>query len=517
MLCIINILNIQKDNIMYGCQQHLINVSTDTQAVLEFICSEANKLTNCAIYYCRQMFFKAHKYVSNYELDEIMKSNLHFKALRSAVAQQACHQVGESFKSYRKLAKLYREGKLKDKPKLPKYRSKGGLTVISYPARWVKLVDGRDESGTSRSKFGVSSRQIKFTLGNQVKAWFSIDSFTLPMPSNLEFKDIKEIRILPHNRCFYAEFVYKHKEIKSNLNQSNVLGIDSGLGNLLTCVSTTGKSFIIDGKKIKAMNQWYNKKVAKLKKGKPQAYWDDELAALSEKRNRLFRDIRNKVARFMVNWCLANNVGTIVFGWNQGIKNGSKMRKKENQEFVSIPHAAIKNRIEQLASQHGINFIEQEESYYSSKSNFLANDELPTFGEEVASSEVSSEACDDRKSEREHRFTGKRGTKIKGKLNNLGRGGYLTHDGIWLNSDCNGAANIIRKKVMTQLENVSLAKVTRDVLTERGAGVSPAYPIEVLSRPHRYNVFNDLSRSYRVRCEETCFKQGLSAEFSSTV
>ncbi|MDJ0899725.1 MAG: transposase [Xenococcus sp. MO_188.B8] len=287
-----------------------------------------------------------------------------FLALRSAVAQQACHQVGESFKSYRKLAKLYREGKLKDQPKLPKYRRKGGLTVISYPARWVKLVDG----------------QIKFTLGNQVKAWFTIDSFTLPMPSNLEFKDIKEIRILPRNRCFYAEFVYKHKEIKSNLNQSNLLGIDPGLGNLLTCVSTTGKSFIIDGKKIKAMNQWYNKKVAKLKKGKPQAYWDDELAALSEKRNRLFRDIRNKVARFMVNWCLANNVGTIVFGWNQGIKNGSKMRKKENQEFVSIPHAAIKNRIEQLASKHGINFIEQEESY-SSKSNFLANDELPTFGE----------------------------------------------------------------------------------------------------------------------------------------
>ena len=88
--CIINIFNIQKDNIMYGCQQQLINADSDTEAVLEFICSEANKLTNCAIYYCRQMFFKAHKYVSNYELDEIMKSNLHFKALRSAVAQQAC-------------------------------------------------------------------------------------------------------------------------------------------------------------------------------------------------------------------------------------------------------------------------------------------------------------------------------------------------------------------------------------------------------------------------------------------
>ncbi len=74
---------------MYSCQQNLIHANNDIKAVLEFICSEANKLTNCAIYYCRQMLFKAHKYVSNYELDEIMKSNLHFKALRSAVAQQA--------------------------------------------------------------------------------------------------------------------------------------------------------------------------------------------------------------------------------------------------------------------------------------------------------------------------------------------------------------------------------------------------------------------------------------------
>ncbi len=443
---------------MYGCQQQLIHTDNDTEAVLEFICSEANKLSNCAIYYCRQMFFKARKYVSNYELDELMKSNLHFKALRSAVAQQACHKVGESFKSYRKLAKLYREGKLENKPKLPKYRKKGGLTVVSYPARWVKL----------------ENNQVKFTLGKQVKAWFGIDSFTLPMASNLDFKDLKEIRILPRNKCFYAEFVYRQKEIKSSLNMSNVLGIDPGLGNLLTCVSTTGKSFIVNGKKIKSINQWYNKKVAALKKGKPQAYWDDELAALSEKRNRQFQDIRNKVARLIISWCLTNNIGTIVHGWNQGIKNESKMSKKVNQEFVTIPNATIKNRIEQLAIQHGIEFIATEESY-TSKSNFLANDELPTFGE---------------KSERKHRFTGKRGKKIKGKLNNLGRGGYLTDDGIWLNSDCNGAANIIRKKVMTQPEKISLAKVTR----------------EVLSLPHRYDIFNDLSKSYRIKCEETCFQ-----------
>ncbi len=71
-------------------------------------------------------------------------------------------------------------------------------------------------------------------------------------------------------------------------------------------------------------------------------------------------------------------------------------------------------------------------------------------------------------------------------LCDVGRGGYLTGQKFKINSDCNGAANIIRKKVTTQLENISLAKVDRGVL----------------SRPNRYDVFDNLSRSYRRRCEE---------------
>ncbi|NER49642.1 MAG: transposase, partial [Symploca sp. SIO1A3] len=148
---------------MYGCQQHLIKASPEINAILEFICSEANKLTNCSIYYCRQILFKAGKFVSKYELDEKLKSNPHFRAMRSACAQQTLHRVVESFKSYRALNKLYKSGQLTSKPKLPKYRKKGGLNVVSYPARWVRLV----------------KRMLKFTLGKQVKAWFGIDSFEL--------------------------------------------------------------------------------------------------------------------------------------------------------------------------------------------------------------------------------------------------------------------------------------------------------------------------------------------------
>ena len=35
------------------------------------------------------------------------------------------------------------------------------------------------------------------------------------MPSNLDYADIREIRILPIHGCFYAEFVYKSANIQN--------------------------------------------------------------------------------------------------------------------------------------------------------------------------------------------------------------------------------------------------------------------------------------------------------------
>ena len=348
---------------MYGCQQHLITTSPENRAVIEFICSEANKLTNCGIYYCRQLLFKTGRYLNNAQLDKILKTNIHFKAMRSACAQQALHGVIESFKSYKALSKLYKKGQLTDKPRVPKYRKKGGMAVVSYPARWVKLVKG----------------QLKFPLGKQVKAWFGIDNFLLPMPSNIDFKSIREFRFVPRNGCFYLEFVYEQLDIEPVPLTNNVLGIDPGLNNWLTCVSTTGKSFIIDGKKVKSQNQWYNKQVSKIKKDKPKDYWDDKLAFLTEKRNRQMRDNINKAARFVVSWCSLNQFSTVVFGWNQRNKDSINIGKKNNQEFVQIPTAKLKNRIEQLCIQYGIKFVETEESY-TSKASFLDSDFLPTLG-----------------------------------------------------------------------------------------------------------------------------------------
>ena len=95
------------------------------------------------------------------------------------------------------------------------------------------------------------------------------------------------------------------------------LAIDHGITNLLTCVDTLENNFIVDGKHLKSQNQWYNKQVAKLKKDKPQGFWSEKLASITEKRNRQMRDGINKAARIVVKHCLKNKRGKIIFGWNE--------------------------------------------------------------------------------------------------------------------------------------------------------------------------------------------------------
>jgi putative transposase len=139
----------------------------------------------------------------------------------------------------------------------------------------------------------------------------------------------------PRNHCFYVEFVYEQKPVNVvKLEQSKILGIDHGVGNWLTCVSNVGTSFIIDGLKLKSVNQWYNKQIANIKEGKPQGFWSNKLVAITEKKNRQMRDAVNKAARIVINHCLNNKIGTVVFGWNEGQKDSSNMGKKNNQKWL---------------------------------------------------------------------------------------------------------------------------------------------------------------------------------------
>lgn len=403
---------------MYGCQQVLISPGSELKAVLEFICSESNKLANCGIYYARQLYFKTGRIPGRAELHRLLKTNLHFKALYSHVAQQTLTSVAESFASFIGLLKGVAKGSVDQRPKLPNYK-KNSLKLVTFPRADVKLKDG----------------QLRFPLGSKVKTWFGLDAFYLPMPSNLEYKELNEIRILPRNGCFYAEFVYKIEKILAETDPTRILGIDHGLNNWLTCVSNCGTSLIVDGLHLKSLNQWYNKRVSTIKEGKAQGFWSKELATITEKRNRQMRDAVNKAARIVINHCIANKIGIVIFGWNKGQKDSSNMGKKNNQKFVQIPTAKLKDRIAQLCKRYGIQFQETEESY-TSRASSVDNDYLPTFGEKPE------------------------GWKESGKR--VHRGLYRTVQNWYINADCNGAVNIVRK-VATTL-GLDLSGVSRGAL-----------------------------------------------------
>jgi putative transposase len=389
---------------MFGCQQVLIHPSDEIKSILEFICEESTKLSNCGKYYARQLFCKTGKIPSKFDLHREMGKNPHFQALHSQVAQQCLTTVAESFQSFMGLLKAVKLGTVEQRPKLPGYR-KGGLSLVTFPGQAVKL----------------KPEGLRFPLGTKVKAWFGFDAFYLPMPSNLEHQAIREYRILPRNGCFYLELVYKVPEEKADVDPEKALMIDHGMDNWLTCVSNVGSSFIIDGKHLKSINQGYNKRVAFLMEGKANGYWSNRLARLTEKWNRVMRDAINKAARRVIDHCLENRIGTVIFGWNKGQKDSVDMGSKTNQKFVQIPTCRLKDRVKQLCEQHGVRFVETEESY-SSKASFVDLDELPTFGEKPEGWKAS-------------------GKRVK-------RGLYRTLQGWLINADCNGAANIGRKVAM---------------------------------------------------------------------
>ena len=247
----------------------------------------------------------------------------------------------------------------------------------------------------------------------------------------LKKEDIAEIRIVPGLGKLWAEYVIKHRETKGiNLDYNKALGLDLGINNLITAVSTTGNKGLkplvhnCDGRKLKFINQKFNKFVAKYKQGnkglKPLVQlWDETLAEVTHKRNCQVRDFINKAARFVVNYCLNQSIGNIVIGWNEGNKQEINLGKRNNQNFVQIPLYRLKNKIKEIAKSLGIKVIETEESY-TSQSSFLDNDELPRYDEKL---------------KRKYKFSGKR----------VKRGLYKTANKFLINADANGAANILRK------------------------------------------------------------------------
>ncbi|MDD6679977.1 transposase [Galactobacillus timonensis] len=101
------------------------------------------------------------------------------------------------------------------------------------------------------------------------------------------------------------QYCYEQEKEPQNLNADNVLAIDVGLDNLASCVTTTGTSFIVDGRKLKSMNQWYNKQIAhyaSIKDHQNIKGFTARMSRITDKRNRQVTDYMHKAARHVVDY-----------------------------------------------------------------------------------------------------------------------------------------------------------------------------------------------------------------------
>lgn len=395
-------------------EQHIIKSNHPSFKVLDDLCFKSKNLYNCALYEVRQHYFASkddpgikYKYLNFYETNRLMKDNQWYNSLQSQAAQQTLMLLDQNFKSFfallrKKLAKDYTE-----RVQIPKYLKPDGRFMVKFPSN-------------SLSKKYLEDGIIKIPKT-------SLKFFT-------KQTNIKEVRFIPRNGYISMEVVYEVKDQVLKTDNQRYLSIDLGLDNLATCASNKIKPFIINGRPLKSMNQFYNKKLAKLKSEleiKNKAKSSKKTKKLTLKRNNKIKDYLHKAAKQVINQVVDNSLNTIIIGKNKEWKQEINIGRKNNQNFVQVPFNQFVQMVTYKAALLGINVIQQEESY-TSKASFLDNDNIPTFKKgQIVSDE-------------EKQFSGKR-TK---------RGLYVSGKGISLNADVNGSLNIMRKHLKVSSDDL---------------------------------------------------------------
>jgi putative transposase len=387
-------------------KQQVKHLSKDDYRNIRELCHIAKNLANQAIYNVRQYYFDEGKYL-NYEKNYVLlKSSDNYKMLNSNMAQQILKEVDGSFKSFFRLLKLAKAGSysLKD-VKLPHYLPKDGFTTLVI--------------GFIR----VNGNKLILPYSNNYKK--SHTTVEITMPPILTDKHIKEIHIIPkaYARFFEIQYTYEVECVQRNLNTNNALALDLGINNLVTAVSSEGKSFIVDGRRLKSINQWFNKRNARLQSIKDKQHIGkkptNQQKAIARDRNNKVNDYMSKTARIIINYCITNDIGTLVVGYNETFQRNSNISKTNNQTFVNIPYGKLRDKLQYLCELNGIVFVKQEESY-TSKVSFFDKDIMPVYNDD---------------NPKDYVFSGKR----------IHRGMYRTKDGTLLNADINGALNILAK------------------------------------------------------------------------
>ena len=413
----------------------------------------SNNLTNVNIYHHRQWFFytqnlyyqenpkedfkpykydselieELKRYINTYNAKQILKDKkevdfvkfgldtyfLHYyfkrtnqvdynhNGISAQTAQQITSKISQTFKSFRKARIDYFKNpeKYEACPELPRYKKKNNISNFYFTNQDTK----------------INNNILKFPK----------TKLTLPFTYKVTGKYTRMEVVRKYNE-FELRIVFEQDE-KPKLKETDVVAaIDPGVNNLIAITTNKGQSLLVKDKIVKSINQFANKEIARIASaqtttgGFERKVTSKQLQKVYQKRHRRIEHLFYILANHVLNFCLENNVSKLALGKTKGWKQNYDKGKENNQNFIQIPYTSLYQKITNNLTKHGIEVIEQEESY-TSQASALDLDHIPVYGDNVP----------------ENSFSGRR----YGKHNRL----YKTSNSITINADMNGALNILRK------------------------------------------------------------------------
>ena len=364
---------------------------------MDELCFKSKNLYNATLYAVRQSFIKSGEYLNYYRINKIFKeeNNVDYRALPAKVSKCTQMFVDFAMKSFFALVKKKKNGEYDKKVKLPKYldKTKGRMTV-------------------HYEKGALSFKKRKGYIH------LSKTGIYIKLPEDLNENDIKFARIVPGNEKFTVEIGFE-MEPEPQVMTGSYASIDPGVNNLVTMVDTvTKRPIIINGRPLKSINQWYNKKNAEMRSETERLhgkYWNHKMSSITNRRNNKIKDYMHKASSYIVNHLVSNRIETLVIGEIKEWKQDTNMYKVNNQNFVCIPFEMLKSMLEYKCKLAGIEVVRQDEAY-TSKCSFLDNEEIRKHKKYI-------------------------GSRPK-------RGCFKTSDGRKVNADVNSACNIMKKYLL---------------------------------------------------------------------
>ena len=383
-------------------EQHLIRRSDPRFAVIDQAALASKNLYNQATYQIRQAFIHDGKYLPYAEIFHRIKRMDCYQALPRKVSNSLLILIHKNWVAFFKANEAYKEdpSKFVGRPKIPGYKDKEkGRNILIY-----------DKQALGKRAFKKTGKLIPSGL-------------PLEIETKVKWDAIDQVRMVPRLDGYLVEVVYKRAQEQAAVDPSLIAALDLGV-NTLAAVTSTKQGFqplLMNGRPLKSLNQHYNKQRASHQShlAKAKRFTSRQLDRITTKRNRRISAYLHTASRRIINLLVSEGIGTLVVGKNPYWKQEVELGRKNNQEFVQIPHARFIEMLTYKAKLVGIQVTLQEESY-TSKASFLDRDAIPTYDPQRAE---------------KPRFSGKREK----------RGLYRAADGRRIHADVQGSYNILRK------------------------------------------------------------------------